>query len=257
VRLPPLKVTFFGISGTIDKLMHLEALMFRRFALSGAAAFALATSASAADLMITEPGTVMMEAPPAATSWDGGYVGLNIGAASGTYLPDDVDFDIDIDGWFGGAQAGYNMSMGNGVVLGFEGSIDAADIGGSFIDGQYTDNAQIDWTGALTGHIGVAVDGIMPYLLGGVAVAHLNQDDSDTGAAPPYTGSSDAIHVGYTVGAGIAAMLTDNISGFAEARYADYGSAEHSYSATDGYEGTFDAGLTEASIRVGINFLMN
>lgn len=231
--------------------------MFRTIALSSVSVLLLVSSASAADLMISEPGTVMAPPPPAGTSWDGGYIGLNVGAGSGTFAPDDTDYDIDVNGWFGGVQAGYNMSVGNGVVLGVEGNLDLADENGSFVNGQYTDNAQIDWTGALTGHLGVAMDNVMPYVLAGLAIAHVNEDDEDTGARPPYTGSSEATHVGYTVGVGIAAMLTDNISGFAEARYSDYGPASYDYSSTDGGTDIFNAGLTEGSVRVGLNMHFN
>jgi outer membrane immunogenic protein len=214
----------------------------------------LVSSASAADLTILQSGIV--EAPSGA-SWDGGYIGLNVGAGSGLFSFDDFDYDINVQGWLAGAQAGYNFSIGNDLVLGIEGNLNVADETGSFVSGPYTDSAQIDWTGSLTGHLGVAINNIMPYVLGGVAVAHVNENDGDTSGAPPYTGHSEATHVGYTVGVGVAAMLTDNISGFAEARYADYGSAAHDYSSTDGFTGTFDAGLTEASVRIGVNMHFN
>lgn len=215
--------------------------------------------ARAADLYVPpQPAPVLA---PVMSNWEGGYAGVNLGYGPGTWTPDDVDYTIDFSGWFGGVQAGYNVAVGNGIILGVEGDINLTNESGSHsttdLNGPYTDNFKLDWTGALTGHVGVPLDNFMPYVLAGLAVAHGSQNDAGyNDRKVAYTGTSSATHVGFTVGAGVAAAISDNISAFVEARYSDYGSATYNYSATDAHTSTYHAGITDASVRVGLNFHM-
>ncbi len=215
---------------------------------------ALTGAAFAADL----PGTVVAPTPPAAepaaTSWDGGYVGLNLGYGPGTATSDDFGSSsttVDFSGFFLGAQAGYNFHLGDGIVLGVEADLNRANESGSthFDDGNYDAIDSLDWTGALTGHLGFDGGVFMPYVLGGVAWAHNTVDyhDDDLDAD---NGSGSMTHTGYTVGVGIAAMLASNVSVFTEYRYANYGTQDYTGS---GAPDTTNVSVVDSSIRAGLN----
>lgn len=204
-----------------------------------AVAFGALTAASfAADL--PAPAPVEAVAAPAVNPWGGGYVGLNVGYGPGT-VSSAVDSGLGVSGWFVGGQAGYNFVLSDNIVFGIEGDVNWANESGSNIT--IADCDMINWTGAFTGHIGVTSDTLMGYILGGVAVAG-NTYETQFGVNP--TVSDTKTMVGWTVGVGAAAMVTSNISIFAEYRYSDYG--------TQDYASAAGVHLTDNSVRAGFNF---
>jgi outer membrane immunogenic protein len=97
----------------------------------------------------------------------------------------------------------------------------------------------------------------MPYVLGGVAFANNNFGESCSilGPCGPTTNiSNTATHMGYTVGGGVANMFTSNLSGFIEARFSDYGSANYSFTPEPGISETFPISLVDTTVRTGLNF---
>lgn len=178
---------------------------------------ALSTAAFAADLVVVDD-TVSI-ATPAAYDWSGFYVGVHAGSGSGTIHLDPTftePDDEDVDGFFGGVQAGYNVQSGN-LVFGIDSSLSLSGIHYDE-DGDSADDT-IDWLGSTTGRIGVALDGVLPYLKAGIAYA---------GATGDYEGVSVSnTHLGWTAGAGVEVAVSDSISLFAEYDYTNLGAEDY------------------------------
>jgi outer membrane immunogenic protein len=137
-----------------------------------AAAF-VAAPALAADLPMKAP-----PAPPLPVfSWNGFYIGANIGGAWSHTTVNDVvtglSFGTDSSGFIGGGQVGFNYQMNN-FVFGVEGDIDATSIsktGPGLVTGIGTlqATAKTDWVATLAGRLGFAFDRWMVYVKGGGA----------------------------------------------------------------------------------------
>ena len=196
-----------------------------------------------------------------AVDWNGFYAGVHGGYWMGAYtqqgdysdpstLPDTSNFG----GIVGGGQVGYTLAPG-GVVMGIEASVDWTNAG--FVEAKNSGitnyrSGHLNWTGDLTAKLGVEVGSLMPYVLAGAAFANntITVDGDVLGLTAPISGSG--MHVGYVVGAGVAAQLADNISGFVELRYADYGVAQYDFGG-----GRIQPGaLSGTSARIGLNFGM-
>lgn len=204
----------------------------------------IGSSALAADLIIEEPMAPVMDYA-APSGWEGAYIGIHGGYGWGEVDASTGDVgDHEIMGGFLGGQVGYNFVLGNDFVVGVQGDLSWANIGGEYEDG-FTIEDTLNWTGSATVHLGFDGGVFMPYVLGGVAFASNNHTDDifDTDITET--------HVGYTVGAGVNVMVSDSISAFGEVRYTDYGTAE--YDLTPG-PGLTDIGITDVTARVGLNF---
>ncbi len=112
-------------------------------------------------------------------------------------------------------MVGYNQQVGN-FVLGVEGGVNAGDIGATFADpligfpggpaAGNTVTAGSDYSGQLLVKGGFALGNIMPYLVGGVAAAHIHTSATAGGA------DDDGIFTGWAAGAGVQLALDDNWS---------------------------------------------
>ncbi|MAZ16246.1 MAG: hypothetical protein CL535_07925 [Ahrensia sp.] len=201
----------------------------------GIAIAALAGNAALAADAIEAPPSPTMAAPvnivPADT-WSGVYVGAFGGYDWANF---DVDgTDVDVNDWNAGAFAGYNWQNG-AIVYGAE-----ADLGYSF--GSETSGANsLDrgLNGSLRGRLGYAFDPFLIYGTGGLALANAEVSDG--------TSSDSNTHVGWTVGAGAEALLTDKVFSRLEYRYSDYGSKDYTLDT-----GTVSSGFSEHSVTAGI-----
>lgn len=159
----------------------------------GVSAFALVGSAGlalAADLPNYQPPPPAQVYNPApAFDWSGPYLGLTGGYGWGT-----------TDGWLGGAFAGYNFQVSPNVVVGVEGDITG------------TNRTTNSWDSSIRGRLGYAYDRYLFYGTGGVAFG----DIKNSGMSKTKTG--------WTLGAGIEAALTSNLTGRLEYRHTDLGS---------------------------------
>jgi outer membrane immunogenic protein len=226
--------------------------------------------AQAADLPAYDPAP---QAPMSYTSasydWSGVYIGLH-----GGYLWSDVDYtaedaldpadfsegSIDVDGWLAGVQAGYNIQLGS-FVLGVEGDLAWTNADGETVndpasppDIQTDVRAEIDWLGTLRGRAGYAMDRFLIYGTGGLAYASTEASVDDLGGEGPEIEDEDSVW-GWTVGAGVEAAVTQNITVKAEYLYMDFGDAEYSFTdsavpVTVPADGDIDA----HSIKVGLNY---
>ena len=216
----------WGVLGDIDVKVLLATL-----ASAGIFAFGSIGAAAAADL-ITSPPAAVPEAN--AFDWTGLYVGANAGyvwSSSNTSFTNDtqivgpgvvintIPIDANPQGFVGGVQLGYNQQMGN-FVLGVEGALDYADITTTFPDpliGRLgggagapvagdTVTSRSDYTGTVLLRAGLALDHFMPYVAGGLAVAHVTTTATAGGA------DDSGLATGWALGAGINLALDDNWS---------------------------------------------
>lgn len=205
----------------------------------------IASTAFAADLIVDAP-PVYVEPEAASGGWDGPYIGFNFGYGSGASDHNDVVTtigDMGMVGWLAGGQIGYNVTVAAGLVLGVEGALDWTNVTGTYV-GPGPDITQTNnWEGSITGRIGFDAGAFMPYVLGGVAFVGTDR----TSSFGPITES--AIHTGYTVGVGAAAMVAENASIFGELRYNNFGN--HTYLTLPSDPGV---GLTSTEVRAGVNF---
>lgn len=195
--------------------------------------FAVAGSALAADAVVYEP---TPEIPPAAFVWTGGYVGLQAGYSWGDsalgFTPNTVTSNPKPDGVLGGVYVGYNAQLSNKIVLGVEGDFVFASLddndrvydSGSPIGSQSL-NVDVNWTAAVRGRLGYAVERFLPYIAAGIAFADVGHEGF-LSPGESAGGGSDTF-VGWTVGIGTEYAFAANLVGRAEYRYTDFGSEDY------------------------------
>ncbi len=225
---------------------------------AGLVAALASVPAVAADAVMIDPPVDVIIAQ--AFNWTGGYVGIQAGYlwGDGHYsVVDGTYADPNPDGFLGGFYAGYNYQMSNNVVLGIDADFawtNADDFGtgytpgGAPIGGGVGINQEINWTGAVRGRLGYAVDRFLPYIAGGVAFADVDSQAMTGGVT--VASYSDTM-VGWTIGAGVEYAFTDNLVGRAEYRYTDFGNESL------GASGRFPGGrmdLTTNDVRIGLAY---
>lgn len=206
---------------------------------------AFSGAAWAADPVIMEPPA----APPVVSvyDWTGPYIGIQ-GGYGWADLHADGDFgtfSFDLDGFFLGGYAGYNVQFDQ-FVLGIEGDINKSWIDGGVLDPQVGPiNAEIDWFASLRGRVGYAWDRTLIFGTAGVAFAKLEVEFPNTPAL------NDSEHfTGWTIGAGLEHAFRENWLGRLEYRYYDFG--DGSYAGGSDLRGDLD--LTMHTISVGLAY---
>ncbi|ORE91459.1 outer membrane protein [Aurantimonas sp. 22II-16-19i] len=213
----------------------------RSFALVIAGALALGTGCASAADVVFDPVAAppSPEAPSSIYVWSGPYAGAFVGYNFSRFRnAPDVSFDG--DGAVGGVYAGYNFESGP-IVYGVE-----ADFGGSGVDGTGFSPAlggdvggDQNIFGSLRGRVGYQADPFLVFATGGVAAS---RNELTSG------GDSDAqTSVGFTVGAGVEAKITDDVAGRLEYRYSKFGSETYDLGNT-----SVSSGFDEHSIRAGV-----
>ncbi len=221
-----------------------------------------AGSAAAADMPLKAP--IYTPPPPPPWTWTGFYVGGNVGYSFGntstafgfTGLIDGFAVGTSsgstsskLNGWLGGAQAGYNWQIDR-WVFGLEGDIQAT---GENDDPRFcsipgcpplsvigTSTTQLPWFATWRGRLGVTSNPasgswpVMLYATGGLAIGEV--DAKYTGGLvglPIGADSIDATRAGWTVGGGAEARLgQSNWTMKLEYLYMDFGDVSASPSAT-------------------------
>jgi outer membrane immunogenic protein len=263
-------------------------------AIAAVSVFALAQSASAADLGRKPIYKAPPPQPPAPVySWTGFYIGGNGGyawgksdvsttvASAGNYfVPSDVSQiassgqgTIHPNGGTGGIQAGYNWQAGN-FVYGAEVDFDALSLSASrSITTQYisapgtfftiNQSVKTDWLFTARPRVGWASDTWLFYATGGLAVTELKYNNifTDTFAPAFENGSISKTKAGWTVGGGVEYGLTRNWSVKAEYLYMDFGNVSSTgVVSTPGFAGASlnnSADLKTNIVRAGINYRFN
>jgi outer membrane immunogenic protein len=156
-----------------------------------------------------------------AADWAGPYAGFIGGAGMATTIVDDYDCNITCGSWNEnsrvgftyGIEGGYNWKLSPSVVVGIEG-----DISGTTFKGQAY---SADWGGGaghhskwnalttLRGRAGVAVDDVLLYVTGGLAVVSLHA----YGDYPFHTGynyDASGPRIGFAIGSGFEYKLSSS-----------------------------------------------
>jgi len=230
-----------------------------------------AAPAMAADLPVAAPVEPAF-VPAAVYSFTGFYVGIQGGYAfegdnDDTLTGDDVTFSLfdnsdDEDGGFVvGGTVGFNYQVGN-FVLGVEGDASYADFGETEFDIIRTvgttdidvgdASLESNFFATARGRIGYTFDRFMLFATGGAAF--VGQEFESTGTDLDGTSldsSDDDFLFGYTVGGGVEAFLTPNITA----------KVEYLYVALDDDEFFEDSGMENNTdfhvVRGGLNFKFN
>jgi outer membrane immunogenic protein len=245
-------------------------------------AFAAVNAARAADMAGKAP-----QAPVAASaySWTGFYVGANAGygwsdqtdsiaaitdpafilgppAGAATSVP------VNVKGFIGGAQFGYNWQLSPSWLLGLEADFSGSDLTGTnAVPGTDTSRImtaqeKLDWLGTVRGRFGILpTDRIHTYLTGGLAYGHamlstaLSRTNGCTGNNCE-AGSVSDTKVGWTVGGGAEWAFASNWSVRAEYLYVDLGSISHNMTDPNFPFELFRASiaLKENIVRAGLNY---
>lgn len=208
--------------------------MLRKGWLLSAAALVTAGAAQAADMPSLEPAAAPVAVP--SFSWSGPYLGLQAGY---DWFKSDtrgggVSTTTRPDGFTIGGFAGYNHQIeGTPLVIGAEADLNYSDARDSRVTSAFTGlpNARLrdesKWTGALRGRVGYAFDRFLVYGAGGLAFA-----DRELKARGAVGGSDDTVAVGWTIGGGVEAALSDNVTARVEYRYSDFGTDSFSVAGT-------------------------
>ena len=183
--------------------------MIRVLGVAVALAGLAGASAAAAD---TTPAAAA-EAPEATQinpdTWSGLYIGALFGYSFGRADAGRAG-DVDADGPEGGIYAGANYQINDRFVVGVEGDVLASGVEGE----RGGVGFEQDWVGSLRGRIGIALDDFLLYGTGGVAATGL--EASSGGVSDRQT------ELGWTLGAGVEAALSENVTARIEYRYTEF-----------------------------------
>jgi outer membrane immunogenic protein len=181
-----------------------------------------AGAAAAADISTySPPPPEAVYSPTSVYSWNGSYVGAQVGYGWGK--ASNLGSDWDANGLAGGVFAGYNFTPSPGFVVGVEGDINATGMEGK-LAGVSVANP---WDATLRARAGFAIDRFLVYGTGGLAMG---------GVKVKSGGASDSsTQVGWTLGGGVEAAITNTVTARVEYRYTDLG--EDTYSTAPGKVG--------------------
>ena len=169
------------------------------------AAIGLSAQAQAADFGYGQrqaPYTVSQ--PLNMYSWIGPYIGGNLGYQWGTISNNRAR----PSGVAGGVQAGYNWQSGQ-FVFGAEADLQATGADDTFAPWKFSN----PWFGTLRGRAGYAMNNILVYATGGLAIGSVRVET-------PAVSESKWVG-GWTIGAGAEVGITQNWSAKVEYLYVD------------------------------------
>jgi len=193
----------------------------KRLALAGLALTAASTGIApvwAADLpQSPAPAYEAVPAQVQTIDWTGFYLGANLGWAFGNFdnRTGGADLDTDTNGVEGGLYTGYNFQVTPNVVIGAEGDFTLTDLEDTKSNGGVTLTSKSDWNSNIRARLGYSFDRYLIYGAGGLALADLELEGNGD------TDSKTAL--GWTLGVGGEAAVTNNVSAKFEYVYQDFG----------------------------------
>ncbi len=201
-----------------------------------AAAFTAAKAADAVNEVPQAP--VAYEQPAPISNWSGAYLGATANYDWGRFTGNGGDRDA--DGFGGGLYGGYNFQSGQ-LVYGAEADVNLGDEKGSAGTGPLGESlrGKQGVNGSIRARVGYDMNPFLLYGTGGLAIS----DNKVSNA----TSSDSATALGYTVGAGVEAMVTNNITARVEYRYSDYQNKDFALDT-----GTVSRGFDDHSVKAGI-----
>jgi outer membrane immunogenic protein len=161
-----------------------------------------------------------------------------------------------------GGTLGVNVQSGL-IVLGLEGDgasswIKESSIGTSPFFGNCGGApprcfANLQALATLRGRAGLAMENVLPYVTGGLAVGSLHGEEGDVAANGAFGAGTTAV-VGWTAGVGIEAMFNQNWSAKAEYLYVDFGNHTVFNDNVGGVIVPESLRFTANILRVGLNY---
>lgn len=224
----------------------------RRRAIAGlAGALLLAPNlANATDLLPPHQAQPVVSAEP--LTWQGFYIGGNVGAAfdpNNLSIRDlsaaqDLKLNFSSDTAFiGGVQGGYNWQV-NSLLLGIEGDVDFAN--------------NIDYLASVRGRLGWATPNWLFYGTAGAAFIDTNTSFTVASAANgPASFKFATTDTGFVGGGGIDYKISPHISVGVEGLYYDFGSDKQNFTAAGGEPFVLKDDLDFAVVRARLNFHFN
>ena len=200
--------------------------------------FLLSVAASA---MIFAGGDIAPAASAPVDNWSGFYGGIQAGY---TWNDADVDYirhrngtlqhpqfahSLNVDGSMLGLYAGYNWLLDNNILLGMEGEMNVAGAKDTIRTVQEqsrhplrhgTTSVEENWDAALLLRAGYLMGDWLPYVIGGAAWGNFDVTKTTRNGK---SFNSDMTLTGWTVGAGLEMVLTENLHARIQYRYTDYG----------------------------------
>ena len=175
-----------------------------------------------------------------AYNWTGAYIGLNGGGAwgSSSYAAPFASNSINASGALLGGTLGYNWQAGR-TVFGLEGDIDWGNLRGSGVCGATVCETRNSWLGTARGRLGYAMERVMPYVTGGLAVGDIRTSIAGVGSA-------NTTKAGWTLGGGLEAALAGPWTAKVEYLYVDLGRG--------GSIAGSDASMRANVVRAGLNY---
>ena len=220
--------------------------------------------------------------PSQNVDWSGFHAGVRVGAGFNEnhleYTYTDVpafvvdllptSADLNAKGALLAAALGSDWQFGT-MVLGIEADASwsgirgtastafAGDVGMGVPPLDFTTEYELQWFATARARAGVAVDRILFYGTGGLALANVSLDTSVDIAIPGVeglAGSETVTKVGWTAGGGVQFAITDHVDIGGEVLFYDLGSASVSASnATDPSQNHAEQAISGVIGRIGIN----
>ncbi len=188
--------------------------------------------------------TAFTPAAPIVYDWTGVYAGATVGASFDAfdtlYGAPAIGTDIKSNGFTGGALAGVNFQNG-AFVYGAEADINFKLGDDSAVVAGVPLTAKSDWFSTLRGRAGYAFDRYMLYGTGGLAFG-------DVSLSTPGASVSDT-RVGWTLGAGLEAAISDNFTLRGEYLYTDLGKVDGTIGGTP-----FSTEFDSHTVRAGVTY---
>ncbi len=219
-------------------------------------ALMIPVAAEAADMRVKAP---LAPPPPPPFSWNGFYIGGELGGAWANGTVTDSLFGLSAstshDGWLAGGVVGYNYQTNN-IVFGVEGDFDWTSISatGSGVPtplGLLQASAKTDWVTSLAGRIGFAADRALFYVKGGGA--WVGNSASITNLTTGASVSASNTNNGWLLGGGLEwAFAASNWSAKLEYDYISLRS--WSWNSVLFPAETFTASRNISEFKVGINY---
>jgi outer membrane immunogenic protein len=167
------------------------------------------------------------------------------------------DGRADLEGGMIGGLVGMDYAFGNGLVIGAVGDISwlnasgTADVEPEIVNptgSDYSVDASLNWLGTVRGRVGFEVGNALIYGTGGLAFGAVDADLHEDGSGN--IGSDSSTQVGWTLGAGVNYMATENVMLGVEYLYVDLGESSYDF----GNAGNADVDLNMSIVRGTLGF---
>ena len=219
-------------------------------------ALMIPVAAGAADMKVKAPAA---PPPPPPFSWNGFYIGGELGGAWSNGTVTDSLFGLSAStshaGWLAGGVVGYNYQTSN-IVFGVEGDFDWTSIsatGNGVLTplGLLQASAKTDWVSSLAGRIGIAADRALFYVKGGGA--WVGNSASITNLTTGASASASNTNNGWLLGGGLEwAFASSNWSAKFEYDYINRRSWSWNSVLLPGE--TFTANRNISEFKIGLNY---